>query len=113
MKNIQTEKGKILIVDDENIIFNDSSSIVELIWSEEADTIAIPAKNLPDSFFDLSTRLAGEILQKLTLYNIRIIILGSFDKFNSKSLNDFIYESNKNGKVIFSQSLDDGVKLLK
>ena len=53
-----------------------------------------------NDFFDLSTRLAGEILQKFINYNIKIAIVGDFSVYTSKSLKDFIYESNK-GKDIF------------
>jgi hypothetical protein len=53
-----------------------------------------------EGFFDLSARLAGEILQKFVNYNIKIAIVGDFSVYTSKSLRDFIYESNK-GKDIF------------
>jgi len=54
----------------------------------------------PD-FFDLKTKLAGEILQKFSNYHMLLGIVGEFEKYNSKSLKDFIYESNTKGKVIF------------
>jgi len=54
----------------------------------------------PD-FFDLKTKLAGEILQKFSNYHMLLGIVGEFEKYNSKSLKDFIYECNTKGKVIF------------
>ncbi len=45
-----------------------------------------------DDFFDLSTRLAGEILQKFINYHVKIAIIGDFSIYTSKSLKDFIYE---------------------
>ena len=50
--------------------------------------------------FHLSTKLAGEILQKFINYHVKIAIVGDFSAYTSKSLKDFIYESN-NGKDIF------------
>ncbi|WP_083996437.1 DUF4180 domain-containing protein [Desulfosporosinus acididurans] len=53
-----------------------------------------------EDFFDLKTKLAGEILQKFVNYHVRIAIVGDFSGYKSKSLKDFIYESN-NGKDVF------------
>lgn len=53
-----------------------------------------------EGFFDLKTKLAGEILQKFVNYHMKLAIVGDFSVYTSKSLKDFIYESNK-GKHIF------------
>jgi hypothetical protein len=53
-----------------------------------------------EEFFDLKTRLAGEILQKFINYQTKIAIIGDFSTYSSKSLKDFIFESN-NGRDIF------------
>lgn len=52
------------------------------------------------NFFHLRTRLAGGILQKYINYHVKIAFIGDFSVYSSKSLKDFIYESNK-GKDIF------------
>lgn len=63
--------------------------------------------SLPEQFFDLKTGLAGEILQKCTNYHFRVAIVGSFERYSSHSLRDFIYESNKGKQVYFlSETLD-------
>lgn len=59
-----------------------------------------------EDFFDLKTRLAGEILQKFINYQTKIAIIGDFSSYSSKSLKDFIYESN-NGRDIFFLSNED------
>ncbi len=43
----------------------------------------------------------GEILQKFVTYKAKLAIAGDFSVYTSKSLKDFIYESN-NGNHIFS-----------
>lgn len=65
----------------------------------------------PD-FFDLKTRLAGEILQKFSNYRIRLAIVGHFNNHASKSMQDFIRESNRLGQVSFVQSDDEAYEKL-
>lgn len=54
-----------------------------------------------EDFFHLSIKLAGEILQKFINYKIKIAIVGDFSEYTSKSLKDFIYESNIGKDVFF------------
>ena len=49
---------------------------------------------VPDFFFGLRTKLAGDILQKFAQYGLPLAIVGDFTKFESGSLHDFILESN-------------------
>ena len=60
----------------------------------------IDKSNITEEFFDLKTKLAGEILQKYVNYQVKLAIVGDFDGYSSKSLKDFIYECN-NGKHVF------------
>jgi hypothetical protein len=52
----------------------------------DADSIISYEKNLPPEFFDLSTRFAGEILQKFSTYPMKIAIVGDFEKHTSYNL---------------------------
>lgn len=65
-----------------------------------------------DDFFDLSTRLAGEVLQKFINYNIKIAIVGDFSSYTSKSLKDFIYECNKGKDIFFLQNEKQAIEKL-
>lgn len=112
MKEIKTQKGIITIVDSDKVI-KDGIDFLELVYSTNTDIIIINKENLDKDFFDLSTKIAGDILQKASNYSIKLIILGDFEAINSQSLKDFIYESNKAGKIIFEKSLDDAIALLK
>ncbi|MDL2324901.1 DUF4180 domain-containing protein [Ruminococcaceae bacterium OttesenSCG-928-A16] len=56
---------------------------------------------IAEEFFDLSTCIAGEVLQKYTNYHIKMAIVGDFSTYTSKSLKDFIYESNKGNSFYF------------
>lgn len=92
-----------------NIEIQDVDDAIDLMANSRylgADGIVIHEHNLNPDFFKLSTRLAGEILQKFSNYRMRLAIVGDFSKYSSKSLKDFIYESNKNGRILFLPSLD-------
>jgi hypothetical protein len=69
-------------------------------------------KNLTPAFFDLKSRLAGEILQKFSNYRVQLAVVTDPAKFTSKSLQDFIRESNKMGRVFFVSSREDAIKKL-
>jgi hypothetical protein len=71
-----------------------------------ARRIIIREHNLTSDFFNLSTRFAGEILQKFTNYQIKLAIIGDFSKYSSKNFQDFIYESNKTGRILFMPDIE-------
>lgn len=83
------------------------------IYFQNFDGLIIHSKNICPDFFDLKTRLAGVVLQKFSNYKMKLVILGDFDKVESKSLNDFIFESNKGGLVNFSETLEKALESLK
>ena len=72
-----------------------------------ARNIIINEKNIIPDFFDLKNRLAGDILQKFTNYNVKLAVVGDYSKYLSKSLHDFISESNKVGNINFVKSLSE------
>lgn len=69
----------------------------------EAEVIVLPTAMLGSGFFDLSTRIAGEMLQKLINYRYRPVILGdiSVELAGSQALRDFVRESNRGTMVWF------------
>jgi len=71
------------------------------------DAIILHSKNIVPDFFDLKNKMAGEILQKFSNYRMRLFIVGDFSSVSSKSLSDFIRESNKGKQVNFVGSLDE------
>ena len=69
-------------------------------------------ENIAEDFFDLKTGIAGEILQKFSTYGASLAIIGDFNDVKSKSLRDFIYESNKTGRINFVASLEEAIESL-
>ena len=74
--------------------------------------IIVPRDSLPEEFFQLKTGFAGEVLQKFTNYRMKIAITGDFSGYTSKSLRDFMYESNKGRQVFFKASAEEGMASL-
>jgi hypothetical protein len=60
----------------------------------------------------LKTTLAGDILQKFSNYNVKLAIVGDFSIYTSQSLRDFIYESNKTGRIRFVNTIDEAIEAL-
>ena len=79
----------------------------------DCNRIILREQNLHPDFFRLHTGLAGEILQKFSTYNFKLSIVGDFSKYQSKSLHDFIRESNKGNRIFFTDNFDDAIIKLK
>jgi hypothetical protein len=73
----------------------------------EAELVAIPSKRFDDAFFMLSTRVAGEIIQKFVNYRLRLAIVGDLSAHldASSALRDFVAESNRGRQVWFVADL--------
>lgn len=101
---IKENNIEIAIVKSEDILIKDVQSALDLIATVDYETgcsrIIINKASICEEFFDLSTKIAGEILQKFINYRRKIAVIGDFSVYSSKSLKDFIYECNK-GKDIF------------
>ncbi|MDR4901946.1 DUF4180 domain-containing protein [Bacillus mycoides] len=94
----------IAVVRNDTVLISDVQSALDLMatvqYEADSKRIVIKKSLISESFFDLKTRLAGDILQKFINYSVKIAIIGDFSMYTSKSLKDFIYECNK-GKDIF------------
>lgn len=76
-----------------------------------ARKIIIKEEHLSRDFFDLKTGIAGDMLQKFSTYNVSLAIVGEFDKYQSKSLKDFIRESNKKKQILFVDTIEKVLKI--
>jgi hypothetical protein len=95
----------------EDILIKTPQDALDLIGNLETDFIILYDHNFEKDFFDLSTRKLGEILQKFTNYRIKLAIVGDFDKYPSKVLKAFIYESNAHREYLFVPSKDQVIKI--
>lgn len=85
-----------------------AADLIGAAYGSGAETIAIPTTRLPPGFLDLSTRIAGEMLQKLVNYRFRVAILGDISAAmeGSSALRDFVRESNRGATVWFAADLE-------
>jgi len=81
----------------------DAADLVNEAFNEEARVIAIPAERLSEDFFTLSTRLAGEIVQKVVNYGVKLAVVGDISRYldRSEPLRDWVRESNRGQDVWF------------
>ncbi|MGP1581783.1 MAG: DUF4180 domain-containing protein [Porphyromonas endodontalis] len=106
--NIEDTKVTEIITD--KVILRSTEDGLDLLgnlYYQGFDKIIIHEKNITPEFFDLKTKIAGEILQKFAQYQMPLIIVGDFSKYKSKSLNDFIFESNKSQQINFIKDLSN------
>ncbi|TWF33986.1 uncharacterized protein DUF4180 [Chitinophaga polysaccharea] len=85
-----------------NIILHSADDGLQLmadLYYQDVEKIIVHEKNITPAFFDLKTRLAGEVLQKFSNYKIQLAIVGDFSRYPGQSIKDFIFESNK-GKLV-------------
>ena len=102
------------LISDDTIINNtgDGLDILGNLYYQGFDSIIIYEKNITPGFFDLKTGMAGEILQKFSTYRVRLAIVGNFSAYTSKSLTDFMYESNKGRHMNFVPTKAECLKVL-
>lgn len=90
----------------------DGIDLLGNVYYQGSDKLIVHEKNIIPEFFDLKTKIAGEILQKFSNYRMRLVIVGNFDNYNSNSLRDFIFESNKGKQVNFVKSVENALSIL-
>jgi hypothetical protein len=112
---LETNGQKIAEVDSKEIIIHHAQDALELLVNcgyNGAEGVIVHESNLAPDFFELRTGIAGEVLQKFSTYRMRMAIVGDYSKYSSKSLKDFIYESNKAGRINFVPSIEEARKVL-
>ncbi|WOO37597.1 GNAT family N-acetyltransferase [Anaerocolumna sp. AGMB13020] len=103
----------IAFVQEKEIVIKDIQSALDLlatVWYETGSNYLIITKeSITEDFFVLSTRLAGEILQKFINYNIKVAITGDYSGYTSKPLKDFIYECNNGKDIFFLSTIEEAI----
>lgn len=81
----------------------DASDVLSEAFSADASVIVLPVARMDPQFFELRTGLAGGFFQKLQNYHCRLVIVGDISALTaeSRSLRDFVYETNRLGNHLF------------
>ena len=84
----------------------DALDLIAAAMDEGTGLVVLPVERLDRKFFDLSTGAAGELVQKLVNYGVRLAILGDIGTWlcESKSFREFARECNRGRQVWFVNS---------
>ena len=105
-----------LVKSSETLIMNVESAldfIATVSYETGSAAVVVNKEAVDESFFDLRTGIAGEIIQKFVNYRMKLAIIGDFSGYDSKSLKDFIYECNNGKDLFFFSDEGEAVKKLK
>ena len=108
----ETGSAKIAEVTDDNFKISSVQDAVDLLgdmYYNNCNAIVLKEVNLHPDFFRLHTGFAGDILQKVSNYQFKLAVTGDFSKYTSKSLQDFIRESNRGNRVFFVENTDEAL----
>src|SRR6056300_773318 len=95
----QTNTGDIAELRPEQRLTSDQD-FIDLIGNVHfsgLEKVIVHSESLPLKFWNLKSKFAGNVLQKFSNYRQKLFIVGDILNVESKSLQDFIRESNKLG----------------
>lgn len=101
---------------DSSFRINEVQDAVDLLgdmYYNNCSFIVLKECNLHPDFFRLHKGLAGDVLQKFSNYNCKLAIVGDFSKYKSKSLQDFVRESNRGNRIFFVGTMDEAINRVK
>jgi hypothetical protein len=74
----------------------DALDLIAACYEHAACSVLLDGSSLPDSFFDLRTRFAGDFVQKLVTYQLRVAAVFPMDGAYSERFRGYIGEA-RNG----------------
>ena len=112
---VQKGEKRAVVVTGDEMVFTDVQGALDFMtqirYNAGCDCAVVQKGCVPPEFFDLKTGLAGEILQKFTNYEFKLAIVGNFETVQSKSLRDFIFESNRAKRYLFVASQQEALDI--
>ena len=87
----------------------DALDLIGEAMQQGAELVVVPVERLEGDFFQLKTRLAGQIVQKFVMYRRRLVILGDITGYEAQShaFKDFVYEANRGNHMWFLTTLQE------
>lgn len=112
----QQGSSSVAIIKSDEVVIKEVQDALDLMATVSYDVgcnkLLIHKSNLTEDFFELRTKLAGDILQKYVNYGVKLAIVGDYSGYDSKSLRDFIYESNHGKQFFFVSSEQEALEAL-
>jgi hypothetical protein len=87
----------------EGPLLSSGADALGLIYDASAEWVAVPVARLDPAFFDLSSGVAGDFVQKFVNYGLKLVVVGDISEplARSGALRDFVRESNRGRQVWF------------
>jgi len=86
--------------------------IVTTCAESGADSLLLDEGSLPSDFFDLSSGLAGELLHRLSIYQMRMAAVVSDLTIHSSYFQAFVLEANKGEMFRFFSTRQEAINWL-
>ena len=111
MKYIQhyTNGRTIAELNTQGVVLATTQEFLQMMMDSCAEGIIVHHQDIHENFFELRSGLAGEMLQKVVNYRLRLAIVGDFSVYESKSLKAFIAESNRSNTIVFVNSVEEAL----
>lgn len=107
-------KDGVALVESKEILIKDVNTALDLIstvsYDSECNNIIVYKEIFVENFFDLKNGILGEVFQKFINYGYRLAIIGDFEMYSSKALNDFIFECNSGRSFSFVNCIEYATK---
>ena len=102
----------VLMCPSEGEVFGGENDVLDVIGDagyQGARWVVIPAGRFDETFFQLRTRVAGEIVQKFANYRMGIVVLGDISRHTeaSSALRDFVRECNRGRQTWFLADVEE------
>jgi Domain of unknown function (DUF4180) len=106
MHTISESNGHRVLTVDGGVTLGSERDALDLIgqaFEEHAGVVVVPAELVDEKFFELRTRVAGDVVLKFAGYRIRLVIMGDLGDVlaASESFRAFVYETNKGRDIWF------------
>jgi len=91
---------------------NDALDLIALCFEHEANLLMIHYASLSEEFFNLKTRVAGNILQKFINYNIKTVTVIPNEIMQKGRFREMALETNKGNHFRMYESREEAEKWL-
>jgi len=107
------EKHGYAIFPEDHIIksMDELNDVLGNCYYNRIEKILIGENNLEEAFFDLKTKVAGELLQKLILYQFKVAFVISPGK-NKGRFSEMVLETNKGNRINFFYDFNEAINWL-
>ncbi|MEW2401724.1 DUF4180 domain-containing protein [Streptomyces sp. NPDC046862] len=102
----------VLICAPEGERIGSESDALDLIGNasyQGAEWVVVPVERFDEAFFRLSTRVAGDIVQKFVQYRMGLVVLGDISRHTeaSSALRDFVRECDRGRQTWFVADIEE------